>query len=211
MNMRFFFPALRALPALMIVLAVGCSSPKPDDKDYASQVAADRAYKDAMFLKGDDPVPQNKKADLLPLAYFPIDPEYNVPASLKPSDDQTVIPMPTSSGSPRQMRKAGTLEFTLKGQPFSITAFVDLSDRNLDHLTVMFSDLTSGTETYNSGRYIDLNRSPTGVYALDFNRAYHPYCYYNGSYECPIPPPENRLKIPIRAGERLKSEKEKAS
>jgi uncharacterized protein (DUF1684 family) len=182
MNMRFFFPALLAL---MIVSAVGCSSPKPDDKDYASQVATDRAYKDAMFLKGDDP-------------------EYNVPASLKPSDDQTVIPMPTSSGSPRQMRKAGALEFTLKGQPFSITAFVDLSDRNLDHLTVMFSDLTSGTETYNSGRYIDLNRSPTGVYALDFNRAYHPYCYYNGSYECPIPPRENRLKIPIRAGERLK-------
>ena len=187
-----------------IAVFSACSSPKPDDTDYAAKVAADRAYKDALFLKGDEPVPQSKKAEMLPLAYFAIDPDYNVPASLTPSDDQTVIPMPTSSGSPRQMRKAGTLEFTLKGEQLAILAFVDLSDRNLDHLTVMFSDLTSGTETYNSGRYIDLERSQTGVYVLDFNRAYHPYCYYNGSYECPIPPAGNRLKIPIRAGERMK-------
>ena len=64
-----------------------------------------------------------------------------------------------------------------------------------------FSDLTSGTETYAAGRFIDLNRNATGIYELDFNRAYIPYCYYNPTYECPYPPPENRLKIPIRAGE----------
>ena len=39
---------------------------------------------------------------------------------------------------------------------------------------------------------------------LDFNKAYHPYCVYNSSYECPYPPPENRLKVPIHAGEKLK-------
>ena len=195
--------AISAVSVLIVVVA-GCSSPKPDDRDYATKVAQERADKDALFQKGDDPIPQSKKADLLPLAYFPIDPDYNVPASLTPSNDATVIPMPTSSGQPRQMRKAGTLDFILKGQPLKITAFVDLSDRNLDHLTVMFKDLTSGTETYDPGRYIDLDRSPTGVYALDFNRAYHPYCYYNGSYECPIPPAENRLTIPIKAGERMK-------
>ena len=44
----------------------------------------------------------------------------------------------------------------------------------------------------------------TGIYELDFNRAYHPYCYYNATYECPLPPRENRLKIPIHAGERMK-------
>ena len=71
----------------------------------------------------------------------------------------------------------------------------------------MFSDLTSGTETYPAGRYIDLSANATGIYELDFNRAYIPYCYYNATYECPLPPPENRLKIPIRAGERLKKSK----
>jgi hypothetical protein len=68
----------------------------------------------------------------------------------------------------------------------------------------MFSDLTSGSETYPAGRYIDLDRNATGFYELDFNRAYHPYCYYNAGYECPLPPRENRLQIPIRAGERMK-------
>ena len=67
----------------------------------------------------------------------------------------------------------------------------------------MFTDLTSGTETYPGGRYIDLDRNGSGIYELDFNRAYNPYCYYNESYECPYPPPENRLKVPIRVGERL--------
>jgi uncharacterized protein (DUF1684 family) len=75
----------------------------------------------------------------------------------------------------------------------------------------MFSDLTSGIETYSAGRYLDLSRNPTGIYDLDFNLAYHPYCYYNVSYECPYPPPENRLKVPIHAGERMKNEKAKGN
>ena len=182
----------------------GCSSPKPDDTNYASKLAAERAEKDASFQKDNEPIPPAKKTEFLPLAYFPIDQDYDVPAALKPIDDDTIYPIPTSSGTTRQMRKAGSLEFTLKGQPMKITAFTDLTDRNLAHLTVMFSDMTSGTETYPAGRYIDLDRSPTGAYELDFNRAYHPYCYYNASYECPYPPPENRLKVPIRAGERIR-------
>jgi uncharacterized protein (DUF1684 family) len=74
----------------------------------------------------------------------------------------------------------------------------------MNHLTLMFSDMTSGTETYAAGRYIDLERTASDIYALDFNLAYHPYCYYNPSYECPYPPPENRLQVPIHAGERMK-------
>ena len=65
------------------------------------------------------------------------------------------------------------------------------------------NDLTNGTETYPGGRYLDLDRTATGIYDLDFNRAYHPFCYYNSSYDCPVPPAENRLKMPIRAGEKL--------
>ena len=63
-------------------------------------------------------------------------------------------------------------------------------------LFVAFSDLTNGTETYAAGRFMDLTRNRTGIYEVDFNRAYIPYCYYNPTYECPLPPPENRLKIP---------------
>jgi uncharacterized protein (DUF1684 family) len=189
---------------LGFLLLAACSSRPPvDTRDYAQKIAAERSEKDQLFLQKNDPIPDARKGELLPLAYFPIDPTYDVPASLTPSDDPTVIDMPTSTGAPRKMRKAGTLTFSLKGQPLSITAFYDLTG-SPEHLSVMFNDLTSATETYPGGRYLDLDRNPQGIYELDFNRAYNPYCYYNASYECPVPPPENRLKVPIRAGERMR-------
>jgi uncharacterized protein len=184
--------------------AAACASRPPDDsRDYPARVAADRAAKDAAFQSGNDPVPKARHAEFLPLAYFPIDPDYNVPASLKASNDPTVIEMPTSTGTQRKMRRAGALEFSLKGQPLKLTAFLEVG-ADPSHLFVPFSDLTSGTETYTAGRFMDLNRNGTGIYEMDFNRAYIPYCYYNPTYECPYPPRENRLDIPIRAGERMK-------
>jgi uncharacterized protein len=185
------------------IVVSGCGSKPPENEgDYVAQIAAARAQKDDDFRKGSDPIPDNRKADLLPLVYFPIDPSYKVPAVLKRLDDPTVMEMPTSTGTSRRMRRYGTLEFTLKGQPLKLTAFIEVADPG--HLFVAFNDLTSGTETYPAGRYLDLTPNSTGNYELDFNRAYNPYCYYNISYECPYPPPENRLKIPIRAGERIK-------
>jgi uncharacterized protein (DUF1684 family) len=184
--------------------AAACASKPPDDsRDYPAKVAADRAAKDAAFQSGNDPIPTARHAEFLPLAYFPIDPDYNVPASLKPSNDPTIIEMPTSTGTQRKMRRAGSLEFSLKGQPLKLTAFLEVG-ADPRHLFVPFSDLTSGTETYAAGRFMDLNRNGTGNYEMDFNRAYIPYCYYNPTYECPYPPRENRLDIPIRSGERMK-------
>ena len=192
------------IASALVAVALGCSSRPPDDpKDYAAKLAADRATKDAEFLASDDPVPKSRHAELLPLAYFPIDPAYNVPAGLTPSRDPTIIEMPTSTGTNRKMRRAGTLAFTLKAQPLKLTALVEVGD-DPNHLFVPFSDLTSGTETYPAGRFMDLRRNGTGIYEVDFNRAYIPYCYYSPTYECPYPPPENRLTIPIRAGERMK-------
>ena len=190
--------------AIVLAWAAACSSrPPAEPKDYATRIASDRAAKDATFAKENEPVAANRKAELLPLAYFPIDAEYNVPAGLKPSADRSIVEMPTSAGNADKFRRVGTLEFTLKGQPLKLTAFVEVgSDPN--RLFVPFSDLTSGTETYAAGRYIDLDRTASGIYELDFNKAYHPYCVYNASYECPYPPPENRLKVPIHAGEKLK-------
>jgi uncharacterized protein (DUF1684 family) len=101
------------------------------------------------------------------------------------------------------MRRAGALEFTLKEQPLRLTAFVEVGS-DPGRLFVPFSDMTSGMETYGAGRFLDLSRNGTGIYEVDFNRAYIPYCYYSPTYECPYPPPENRLRVPIRAGERMK-------
>ncbi len=186
-----------------LLICVGACGNKPPDnpQEYAAKIAAERAAKDAEFQRADDVVPKSKKSEFLPLAYFPIDPDYHVLAALKPATDQTRLTMPTSSGQMRNMIRLGVLEFTLKGQLMTLGAF---TEGDVSRLFVPFGDLTNGSETYSSGRFMDLQRTGTNLYELDFNRAYIPYCYYNLSYECPIPPAENRLKVPIHAGEKMK-------
>ena len=203
-------PALPGLPALFVAALVlaaaagACNRPPDTPQDYVARVMMARAQKDAAFAASNDPVPDNKKPEFLPLGYFAVDPEYNVLAALKPITDDSKLMMPTSTGQQREMRRVGTLEFTLKGMPMTLTAFVEAGAADINRLFVPFSDMTSGTETYAAGRYLDLDRTGSGIYALDFNAAYHPYCVYNASYECPYPPPENRLKTPIHAGEKFK-------
>ena len=69
-------------------------------------------------------------------------------------------------------------------------------------LSILFTDRTTGKETYGAGRYLDLEPPQDGLYTVDFNRAYNPFCAYTGVYNCPIPPPENHLPVAIRAGEK---------
>jgi len=189
---------------VLLVVAAGCSPPPP--VPYAQQIQAQRSAKDAAFASDspESPVPPADRARFLPLAYFPIDEGYHVPARLAPSDGEAGLDMPTSTGQRRKMRRAGQLRFSVKGQSLTLTAFVEADDRVMQRLFVPFGDPTNGTETYIGGRYLDLDRTVTGLYDLDFNRAYHPYCVYNTQYDCPYPPRENRLSMPIRSGERLK-------
>ena len=193
---------MRRLAILTTLLLVAACSSKPED--YASKMAATRASKDENFKNApDSPVPADKKATLIPLAYFPIDELYAVPASLVPFETRTRIQVPTSTGKTRNIERIGTLKFTLKGQQLKLTAFLEVDEPKADRLFVPFSDLTSGAETYAAGRYMELDPTPTGIYVVDFNIAFHPYCYYSPEYDCPYPPAENRLAVPIRAGERL--------
>jgi uncharacterized protein (DUF1684 family) len=180
-----------------------CGS-SPAEEDYPAKIAALRAAKDESFKTDpDSPVPADKKATLIPLAYFPIDESYAVPATLEPSADRTRIQVPTSIGKVRQLEVVGTLKFSLKGQPLRLTAFLEVEEPRSNRLFVPFADLTSGTETYPAGRYMELDPTPTGIYLVDFNIAYHPYCYYSPEYDCPFPPKENRLAMPVRAGEKM--------
>ena len=151
----------------------------------------------------DSPVPEDKRATFPPLAYFPIDAAYQVPASLEVAQGNEVLQIPTSGGQRRDMRRIGTLRFILQGRELSLMAFVDATENDMRRLFVPFGDLTSGLETYQGGRYLDLDRTASGAYDLDFNRAYHPFCVYNPKYDCPYPPKENRLSLPVRAGEKL--------
>ncbi len=185
------------------VAMTACGS-SPAEEDYPAKIAAIRAAKDDSFRNDpDSPVPADKKATLLPLAYFPVDEGYTAPATLEPSADRSRIEVPTSTGQIRNLERIGTLKFSVKGQALRLTAFHDLESRDANRLFVPFSDLTSGTETYPAGRYMELDPTPTGIYVVDFNIAYHPYCYYSPEFDCPFPPKENKLSMPIRSGEKM--------
>jgi uncharacterized protein (DUF1684 family) len=188
----------------LIALVGACGGPPPT---YSDQIATWHAEKDRFMRESpDSPVLSGKRPGFPPLSYFPVDPSYRIPAALQLAPPGPVVDMPTSTGVRRPMHRVGTLAFTLAGHPLmTLGAFVEADDKEMRRLFVPFSDLTSGLETYQGGRYLDLDRTPTGFYDLDFNRAYHPFCLFNPAYECPYPPAENRLKTPIRAGERLQA------
>jgi uncharacterized protein (DUF1684 family) len=176
-----------------------------DERPYEQRVLADRSAKDEYFRVGDQsPILQDERATFAGLAYFPVDPAYRVPASFREQrqNPPVIILMATSHDRPRRMQHVGTLEFVLHGAAHTLSAYVE-EGQSLARLFVPFGDLTNGVETYDAGRNLELDRTTTGLYDLDFNGAYHPYCLYNAAYECPIPPAANRLTAPIRAGERL--------
>jgi uncharacterized protein len=188
-----------------VALAAACSSRPPGESNYLQEVASARGAKDASFRASGSPVPVEAHGKFLPLAYFPVDPSYAVPAAFRefPPAARQRVDIQTSTHEVRQMERVGVLEFTLQGQRLSLEALVEAGESG-DRLFVPFTDLTAGTETYRAGRYLDIARSATGVYVVDFNLAYNPYCYYNPTYDCPYPPKENRLAVAIKAGEKIR-------
>ena len=95
------------------------------------------------------------------------------------------------------LRTSGSVELTVKGEALRLTA-IDYDDR----LWFVFSDLTSGSETYPAARFLYADMPDLdGMTTVDFNRAYNPPCAFNPYTTCPLPPPENQLPLRIEAGE----------
>jgi uncharacterized protein (DUF1684 family) len=195
----------------LLALIWACSSgpPPPDDRPYEAQIEAWRRDKDAVFRSTDpkntvSPIPVADRPAFKGIAYFPIDPSYRVPAylTLESTNPPVIIQMQTTADERDTYRKVGWLGFSIHGTEYKLTAYASRED-DLTRLFVPFGDLTNGEETYKGGRFLELDRTATGLYDLDFNRAYHPFCVFNPSYICPVPPRENRLPVAIRAGEKL--------
>jgi uncharacterized protein len=191
--------------------AAACSSGPSapvEQRPYEERLQAARASKDQAFRAPDNrysPVPAGSRASFPGVAYFPIDAKYRMPAALTTlrANPPVVIAISNSAHELEQKIKVGSLTFTLGGVSYTLSAFAE-NEGDVQRLWVPFRDLTSGVTTYGGGRYLDLERTPTGLYDLDFNTAYHPNCVYDTSWVCPYPPAENRLPIAIEAGERLR-------
>ena len=194
----------RAVLFVLLIASSACTSgPAPPDESSSLLAAEEWRSTREKYMRDDpdSPIPPAKKDVLLPLRYYPLDPDYIVPAELEVSRDRPVLEMPTSTGTLRRMERVGVLEFTLHGKPMTLAAFVE-EGHALESLFVPFADATTGTETYAAGRYLDITPTPTGLYQVNFNNAYNPSCAYNERFECPYPPASNRLQVAVRAGEK---------
>ena len=198
-----------SLILIAAAIAAACTSGPPppvDERPYDEQIASFRAEKDLYFrTSADSPLKPEDRAGFTGLSYFPVDRSLRVTASLREesANPPLIIDLQTTGLSADRVRKVGSLGFMIGGETYALTAFAPADARTVTRLFVPFGDATGGQETYKGGRYLDLTRTVSGVYDLDFNRAYHPNCVYDVRWVCPIPPRENRLEIPIRAGERL--------
>jgi len=161
-----------------------------------------RKDKDEFFRAGDgSPLPHGQRDGFIGLKYFDPDPSLRFETGLRRYSNPASVMMTTSKGTRQLFNRVGYFELLLGGRPARVQAFQSAA-RDDSNLFVPFRDGTSGKDSYGAARYLDLEVEPDDNYALDFNYAYNPYCAYSDDYICPLPPQENWLSAPIRAGEK---------
>ena len=131
------------------------------------------------------------------LNWFPIDESYRVEADFEAYKEPKVIDIPNVLGGVYKMKSFGLLKFKIKGKPYTLEP-VEEGDK----FFIIFNDLTVRKTTYQAGRFLDADKPTGGKVILDFNEAYNPPCAFTEFATCPLPPPQNRLKVEIKAGEK---------
>jgi uncharacterized protein (DUF1684 family) len=158
-----------------------------------------RQRKDEFFASdSQSPLTREQKRDFDGLNYFPEAPGLDLVVEVERMDEDKEVQMQTTTGDVQTYRRFGKFRFPVDGQEAELTIFTDGNGYFLP-----FVDSLAGEETYPAGRYLEPEPLQDGKFAIDFNMAYNPYCAYNEMWSCPLTPTENRLKVPIRAGEKI--------
>ncbi|WP_323172813.1 DUF1684 domain-containing protein [Natrialba sp. PRR66] len=184
-----------------------------DTDQWRDELEAKRAEKDEFFAEHpQSPIPPEEREDFEGLDYFDPDPDYRVTATVEAHDDPEVVLMETTAGREMRYLRAATLTFNLDRADADLEdttaelAAYQLESPNEEAYFVPFRDKTTGQQTYDGGRYMELAADrdlETGdELVVDFNLAYSPFCAFSETFDCPLPPEENWLDVAIPAGER---------
>jgi len=139
------------------------------------------------------------------LEYFPVDPAYRITAEVVPSQEPQQVKLLDSRGNEQSWWIFGELRFSVQGISCQLelyTLTLDPAAIQKEGFMLMFTDDTSGKESYPATRYLTVEGKMAGTITVDFNRASTPPCNFSPLYSCPFPRPQNRLLVPIRAGEK---------
>ncbi|WP_424950451.1 DUF1684 domain-containing protein [Deinococcus sp.] len=148
------------------------------------------------------PLPPEARADFRGLAHWPYNPELVFEAEVETMPGERFV-VQTSAGHDLPLARFGRVRL-----PFG-TLDVYWTEVYGGGVFLPFRDATGGHESYGGGRYLldtvkgaDLGSAADGELTLDFNFAYHPSCFYDHRWSCPLAPPANVLKVKVEAGER---------
>jgi len=131
---------------------------------------------------------------------YPFDPNWIMEATYVQHPESVPVAFEhiKDNGGTRELVVPGEITLKLDGVEFVLSAFDDG-----DKLLLVFADTTNGSETYSAGRFLLVYPADdTDKIILNFNHAFVPPCGFSAHYNCPMPPPQNRLHVPVRAGER---------
>ena len=198
-------PALLGVALLALFLSEACARKPAEEKPKVDPLVEERRERDLAFKSGSEsPLRDEDRSRFVALDYFPVNPELRFQAVLHRHPTPQTLRIGTNTAEQRYALRYGYFEFQLEGQTCRLQVYRMLDDPPSGQamLFVPFRDGTSGRESYGGGRYIDLRENTSAIYDLDFNRSYNPSCAYGRDFSCPVPPKENTLAVPIRAGEK---------
>ncbi|WP_424494814.1 DUF1684 domain-containing protein [Salinimicrobium sp. GXAS 041] len=152
----------------------------------------------------ESPLKEEDLQNFTSLDFFPVNNKYLVEAEFVRTPYETPFEMPTTTERKPVYVKYGEVYFELEGKEYKLNLYQNQElikkAEYEDYLFIPFTDLTNGNSSYSGGRYLDMRIPDSKRILIDFNKAYNPYCAYNGKYSCPIPPSENHLDVAITAG-----------
>jgi uncharacterized protein len=189
---------------LVIVIVFYGFQGNETDPAYVAEIQKEREEKDRFMRTSKESPFAREEGRFDGLRYFAPDATYRVAANLTPVETKKMMVLSTNDGKEQRYLEYAHAAFTLDGVSNSLL-ILEVMDMGpfRGKLFLAFGDETSARETYGAGRYLDVSKVPgSTTITLDFNRAYNPYCAYEDTYSCPLPPAENLLKIPIKAGEK---------
>ncbi len=163
------------------------------------QIVENRKAKDEQFKTSDEsPIPD--KANFKGLTYFTYNSTWIIPFEITRSEKVTRISLQMTDGSVDSLLVFGTAHADINGKEIRLLVY----QHDSGDFFIPFKDKTAPTETYGGGRYLELplTKLKDNQLTIDFNEAFFPYCAYNKTFACPIPPKENQLEIRIPAGEK---------
>jgi uncharacterized protein (DUF1684 family) len=170
-----------------------------------------RRRRDELFrTHPQSPIEPDERAAFKGLSYFAPDQAARVTARVEGADGSELLIDTGGDDGEVKYQRAATLVFELERVECRLTVLSLV--QYAGGLFVPFRDLTSGKETYGGGRYLfDTAKDTDGLVleirpgspevVIDFNYAYNASCAYSPRWACPLAPPENYLKVPVRAGE----------